>query len=171
MHTDRVPNAPCLSVPDRKSELLGTLPKLRALALSLCRDGGARNERADDLVQETVMKALANADSFEPGSNLMAWLSTILRHEFFSQYRKLRHEIQDEDGSLAAKMVSHPAQEGHIRFLEVQEALNRLPPAHREALLLVGASGLSYEDAAALCACPVGTMKSRVNRARSRLAA
>jgi RNA polymerase sigma-70 factor (ECF subfamily) len=157
-------------VPNVKTQLLGALPKLRAFAISLCGRSGGRIERADDLVQETVMRALANIGSFAPGSNMTGWLCTILRNEYYSDYRKRRREIQDEDGCYAAKMESLPAQEGHMRFLELRDALDRLRPEQREALILVGASGLSYEDAATICAVAVGTMKSRVNRARARLA-
>jgi RNA polymerase sigma-70 factor (ECF subfamily) len=153
-----------------KGELLASLPKLRAFAISLCGRTGGRMERADDLVQETVMKALANIHSFVPGSNLTAWLYTILRNEFYSDYRKRRREVRDEDGSFAAKLESRPEQEGHLHFLELRDALDRLQPEHREALILVAASELSYQDAATLCACAVGTMKSRVNRARAKLA-
>jgi RNA polymerase sigma-70 factor (ECF subfamily) len=136
----------------------------------LCGGDGDCTERAEDLVQETIMKALANMNLFEPGSNMSAWLCTILRHEFYSDYRKRRREVRDEDGNYAARLRSGPAQEGHMRFLELRRALDQLPPAHREALILVAASGHSYRDAATLCACAVGTLKSRINRARARLA-
>lgn len=155
---------------DVKREILAKLPKLRAFAISLCGRTGGRAERADDLVQETVMKALANIRSFVPGTNITGWLYTILRNEFYSEYRKRRREVQDEDGFHSAKLISNPDQDEHIHFLELQDAMNLLRPEHREALILISASGLSYEDAAALCDCAVGTMKSRVNRARARLA-
>jgi RNA polymerase sigma-70 factor, ECF subfamily len=171
MQTNLSPLAPCSPDPTVRDELLRALPKLRAYAISLCGRSGGRIERADDLVQETVTKALANINSFMPGSNMIGWLYTILRNEFYSEFRKFRREIQDEDGYHAAKVESLPAQEGHMHFLEFRDALGRLRPEHREALILVGASGLSYEDAATLCACAVGTMKSRVNRARARLSA
>jgi RNA polymerase sigma-70 factor (ECF subfamily) len=171
MQTDSSPAAPCPPVLDVRAELLRLLPKLRAFAFSLCGRSGGRTERADDLVQETVMKALANIDLFTPGSNMSAWLHTILRNEFYNEFRKRRGEIQDEDGDHAAKMTSPPAQEGHMHFLDFRDALAQLRPDQREALILVGASGFSYEDAATLCSCATGTMKSRVNRARARLAA
>jgi RNA polymerase sigma-70 factor (ECF subfamily) len=150
-----------------KDQLLAALPKLRAFAISLC----GRTSRADDLVQETLVKAWANIGSFEPGSNMVAWLYTILRNEFYSEFRRHRHEVGDEDGRHAARVATRPTQEGHMQFLDFSAALDRLEADHREALILVGASGLSYEDAAALCGCAVGTMKSRVNRARAKLAA
>ncbi|HEY0421024.1 MAG TPA: sigma-70 family RNA polymerase sigma factor [Acetobacteraceae bacterium] len=151
---------------ETKAELLASLPKLRAFAVSLC----GRGDRADDLVQETLVRAWANLSSFEPGSNMAAWLYTILRNEFYSQFRKRRHEVPDTDGQFAARLASHPAQDGHMQFLDFRDALFRLAPDHREALVLIGASGLSYEEAAAVCGCAVGTMKSRVNRARTKLA-
>jgi RNA polymerase sigma-70 factor (ECF subfamily) len=148
-----------------EQELLGALPKLRIFAVSLSRN----TERADDLVQETVAKALANINSFVPGSNMMAWLYTILRNEFYSTYRKHSREVQDEDDSHADKLVSFPTQEGYVHLLEVRDAMDRLPADHREALILVGALGFSYGDASGQSGCAVGTMKSRVSRARGRL--
>ncbi len=149
-----------------KTQLLAALPRLRAFALSLC----GHADQADDLVQETLMKAWANLSSFEPGSNMPGWLYTILRNEFYSRLRKRHHEVDDPDGLLAARLATLPAQESHMHFQDFRVALFRLPPDQREALMLVGASGMSYEDAAALCNCAVGTMKSRVKRARNRLA-
>lgn len=157
---------PARSHSDPKVALLAAVPKLRAFAISLC----GRSDRADDLVQETLVKAWANLGSFEPGSNMTAWLYTILRNEFYSEFRKRRREVADTDGQYSAKLASHPAQEGHMAFLDFRDALDKLADDHREALILVGASGLSYEEAARICQCAVGTMKSRVNRARTRLA-
>ena len=150
---------------DVKKDLLAAVPKLRAFAMSLC----GRSARADDLVQETLLKAWANMTSFQSGTNMNAWLYTFLRNEFYSEYRKLRLEVEDEDGQYAAMQATHPTQEGHMHFLDFREALERLADDNREALILVGASGLSYEEAAAVCGCAVGTIKSRVNRARARL--
>jgi RNA polymerase sigma-70 factor, ECF subfamily len=129
-----------------RDDILASVPSLRAFAISLSGNG----DRADDLVQETLLRALANIDSFQPGSNLPAWLFTILRNLFRSDYRKRRREVEVE---------------------EFRMALDKLPQDQREALILVGASGFSYEDAAAICGCAVGTIKSRVNRARSKLSA
>jgi RNA polymerase sigma-70 factor (ECF subfamily) len=159
-------DAPVVDASSVKDDLLATLPSLRAFAISLC----GRTSRADDLVQETLVKAWANLASFRPGSNMIAWLYTILRNEYYSEFRKRRYEVGDEDGRHAARMAARPTQEGHMQYLDFRAALDRLAPDHREALILVGASGLSYEDAAARCNCAVGTMKSRVNRARVRLA-
>jgi RNA polymerase sigma-70 factor (ECF subfamily) len=151
---------------DPKAAMLEALPRLRAFAVSLCGQPGL----ADDLVQETLMKAWAHLADFEPGTNMAAWLYTILRNEFYSRLRKRRYEVDDPDGHYAAGMVTHASQESHMQFLDFRDALFRLAPDHREALMLVGASGLSYEEAAEICHCAVGTMKSRVNRARAKLA-
>ena len=99
-----------------------------------------------------------------------AWLFTILRNLFRSEYRKRRREVEDADGRYAESLKSHPEQTGRVEFSEFRAALAKLPSDQREALILVGASGFSYEDAANICGCAVGTIKSRVNRARTRLA-
>ena len=149
-----------------KADLIAVIPNLRAFAVSLC----GNPDRADDLVQETLVKAWSNLGSFVEGTNLPAWLFTILRNIYYSEYRKRRREVADSDGAIAAKLAAAPAQHGHMDFLDFRAALQRLPTDQREALILIGASGLSYEEAAAICNCAVGTMKSRVNRARNRLA-
>jgi RNA polymerase sigma-70 factor, ECF subfamily len=147
--------------------ILATLPSLRAFAISL----SGNVDRADDLVQETLLRALANIDSFEPGTNMSAWLFTILRNLFRSEYRKRRREVEDTDGRFAEGLKSQPEQPSHVEFQEFRTALAKLPSDQREALILVGASGFSYEEAAGICGCAVGTIKSRVNRARSKLSA
>src|SRR5438552_9245275 len=152
--------------PSVRESVLATVPSLRAFAISLC----GNVDRADDLVQETLLRALANIDSFQPGTNVSAWLFTILRNLFRSEYRKRRREVEDADGSYAESLKSYPEQLGRIEFEEFRKALLKLPPDQREALILVGASGFSYEETAAICECAVGTIKSRVNRARTRLA-
>ena len=151
--------------PQLKRDLIAAIPNLRAFAISLC----GNPDRADDLVQETLVKAWSNLTSFAEGTNLAAWLFTILRNIYYSEYRKRRREVADSDGAIAARLATAPAQSGHIDFLDFREALQKLPPDQREALILIGASGLSYEEAAGVCNCAVGTMKSRVNRARNRL--
>jgi RNA polymerase sigma-70 factor (ECF subfamily) len=148
-----------------KEAMLGAIPSLRAFAISL----SGNVERADDLVQETLMRAIAHVDSFEPNTNMPAWLFTILRNLFRSEYRKRRREVEDVEGRYADQLKTHPEQVGRIEFGEFRAALAKLPHDQREALLLVGASGFSYEEAAAICECAVGTIKSRVNRARTRL--
>ncbi|UNE53816.1 RNA polymerase sigma factor [Bartonella machadoae] len=148
-----------------KKELLLILPALRAFALSL----SSRYDKAEDLVQDTVMKAWAKQDSFEMGTNLKAWLFTILRNEFYSQMRKRGREVQDSDGVITQNVAVHPAQYGSLDLQDFKKALNMLSVDQREAIILIGASGFSYEDAAAICGCAVGTIKSRVSRARHRL--
>ena len=146
--------------------MLAAVPSLRAFAISLC----GNVDRADDLVQETLLRAWANLDSFEPGTNMSAWLFTILRNLFRSEYRRRRREVEDADGSYAESLTSLPDQNSHLEMDEFRRALELLPTDQRESLILVGASGFSYEEAAQICGCAVGTIKSRVNRARSRLA-
>ena len=148
-----------------KNALLAEIPSLRAFAISLSGSG----DRADDLVQETLMKAWAAHASFAEGSNLRAWLFTIMRNTYFSQYRKARREVQDTDGEAAARLVSHPEQQGHLDLADFHRALEQLSPDQREALILLGASGFSYEEAAEICVSALGPAKTRVNRARQRL--
>ena len=149
-----------------KADLIAVIPNLRAFAVSLC----GNPDRADDLVQETLVKAWGHLDSFVEGTNLPAWLFTILRNFYYSEYRKRRREVADPDGAIATKLATAPAQNGHMDLRDLHEALQQLPNDQREALILIGASGLSYEEAAEICGCAIGTMKSRVNRARHRLA-
>jgi RNA polymerase sigma-70 factor (ECF subfamily) len=146
--------------------MLEVVPSLRAFAISLC----GNVDRADDLVQETLLRAWANMGSFQLGTNMSAWLFTILRNLFRSEYRKRRREVEDVDGSYAESLTSAPEQNSRLEIVEFRDALTLLPSEQRESLILVGASGFSYEEAAQICGCAVGTIKSRVNRARSRLA-
>jgi RNA polymerase sigma-70 factor (ECF subfamily) len=152
--------------PSVRDTILAAVPSLRAFAISL----SGNVDRADDLVQETLLRALAHIDSFQPGTNMSAWLFTILRNLFRSEYRKRRREVEDPEGNYAESLKSQPEQTGRVEFQEFREALAKLPEDQREALILVGASGFSYDEAAAICGCAVGTIKSRVNRARNRLA-
>lgn len=148
------------------NDLLRATPNLRAFAISLTNNV----DRADDLVQDTLLRAIANIDRFQPGTNLNAWLFTILRNLFHSEYRKRRREVEDADGSYAARLAVRPEQGGCLDLDDVRRALDRLSADQREAVLLIGASGFSYEEAARICGVAVGTIKSRVNRARTRLA-
>ncbi len=150
---------------DFKRALLASLPGLRAFAISL----SGRHDRADDLVQDTIMRAWATQTSFQPGTNMKAWLFTILRNVFFSQMRKRGREVQDSDGYFTKELAIHPHQHGVLDLQDLAAALATLPDQQREALILVGASGFAYEEAAEICGCAVGTIKSRVNRARNRL--
>lgn len=150
-----------------KRQMLSILPNLRAFAISLT----GRHDSADDLVQDTIMKAWAKQESFEPGTNMKAWLFTILRNEFYSQMRKRGREVQDVDGAFTDRLSIHPDQYGHVDLNDFRRALAQLPPDQREAIILVGASGFSYEEAAQMCDCALGTIKSRVSRARAQLQA
>ena len=151
--------------PVLRDEIIAAIPNLRAFAISL----SGNVDRADDLVQETLLRAFANISSFRVGTNLPAWLFTILRNLFRSEYRKRRREVPDSDGAFAATLTTNPDQDTHLDFEDFRTALDKLPPEQRAALVLVGASGFSYEEAADICECAVGTIKSRVNRARRRL--
>ena len=152
--------------PVERDVMLAAVPNLRAFAMSL----SGNVDRADDLVQGTLVRAIASIDSFKSGTNMQAWLCTILRNFFRSEFRKRRREVEDPDGSHLDSLESPPEQHGRLEFEELSDALAKLPFLQREALLLVGASGFSYNEAAAICETAVGTIKSRVNRARSRLA-
>ncbi len=146
-------------------DLIAAIPNMRAFAISLC----GNRDHADDLVQEALVKAWNHLDSFEEGTNLKAWLFTILRNAYFSELRKTKREVADSEGQLAAKLSVPAEQQGHLDLVDLNRALSKLPADQREALILVGAEGFSYEDAAAISGCAVGTVKSRVNRARTRL--
>jgi RNA polymerase sigma-70 factor (ECF subfamily) len=148
-----------------RQALVDAVPNLRAFGISLC----GNPDRADDLVQETLVKAWNNLSSFEEGTNLKAWLFTILRNTYFSECRKLRREVKDSDGEYSARLSVHPEQHGHMDLADFRTALAELTDDQREALILVGAEGFSYEEVAEICGCAVGTVKSRVNRARVRL--
>lgn len=157
-----------MSAPHAFHSLLGAeIPALRAFARTLTRDVAG----ADDLVQETLLKAWANRDRFEPGTKLRAWLFTILRNAFFSAHRKRRREVADVDGAHAARLATRPRQDHVMALREFEAALATLPRDQREALVLVGAAGMSQEEAAAVCGVAVGTIKSRVSRGRARLCA
>ena len=153
--------------PALRDSLLAATPNLRAFAVSLT----GSFDRADDLVQDTLLRALSHIDRFERGTNLNAWLFTILRNLFHSEYRKRKREVEDVDGTYAARLKTAPDQGSWLDFQDFRTALAKLPADQREALLLVGAQGFSYEDAAGIMGCAIGTVKSRVNRARMRLAA
>jgi RNA polymerase sigma-70 factor, ECF subfamily len=148
-----------------RAALVAVIPHLRAFAVSLCHDA----HRADDLVQETLVKGWQKRETFETGTNLTAWLFTILRNTYFSELRKTKHVLIESDSDFVERLSQHPAQPGHLDLQDFLAALYRLEPGQREALVLVGAKGFSYEEAAEVCGCPIGTIRSRVNRARRRL--
>jgi RNA polymerase sigma-70 factor (ECF subfamily) len=139
---------------------------MRAFAISLT----GNIDQADDLVQEAMVRGLTYINQFQPGTNIQAWLFTILRNQFHTFYRKRRREVEDPDGGIAARLAVPPEQDGRVDVEDLKAALAQLPVVQREALLLVGPQGFSYEEAAAICGARIGTIKSRVNRARTRLA-
>ena len=148
-----------------RDAMVAAMPNLRAFAISLCRNG----DQAEDLVQETLLRGCANIRSFTPGTNMLAWLFTILRNEFYSECRR-RRRLCDSIDDRADSLASRPTQVAQAAHRELCAALNKLTPEQRVALVLVTASGLSYEEVAKICGCPIGTMKSRVYRARTELA-
>ena len=160
------PESSPATVAETRREMLTILPDLRAFARFLIRDRAA----ADDLVQDTVVRALSALPQFQPGTNLKAWLFTILRNLFYEQTRRRRREA----AALSAHLITEDAvradqdDASHVRDLD--RMLWALPPLLREALVLVGAQELSYEEAAVICGVPIGTMKARVSRARVQLA-
>ncbi|MEE1655874.1 sigma-70 family RNA polymerase sigma factor [Microvirga sp. CF3062] len=148
-----------------KDQMLSAIPHLRAFAISL----SGSVDRADDLVQSALLKGLSNLDKFQPGTSMQAWLFTILRNDFLTQIRRKKREVEDPEGSWAEKVAVMPDQNSRLDFTDMLKALSKLPVDQREALLLVSAEGLSYEDAARICGTNIGTIKSRINRARTRL--
>lgn len=150
---------------DPRDQLITYLQPLRAFAVSLTRNSAA----ADDLVQDTIVKAWTNIDKFVTGTNLQAWLFTILRNTFYSNLRKHRREVADPEGIHAQGLFTKPDHDGKLAFADFQRAFDQLTPEHREVLILVGASGFSCEEAATMMGVAVGTVKSRTNRARKRL--
>lgn len=150
---------------DPKDALVSHLPALRAFALSLTRNRAT----ADDMMQDTVLKAWTNMDKFQPGTNMRAWLFTILRNTYYSSRRKLNREVADVDNAFSDTLSVKPDHDGRLQMMDFKTAFAKLADEHREALILVGASGFSYDDAAGMCGVATGTMKSRVNRARAKL--
>lgn len=151
---------------DPREDLVQHLPALRAFAISLARN----HATADDMVQDTIVKAWTNIDKFKPGTNLRAWLFTILRNTYYSNRRKTNREVADVDGAFAGRLAEKPSHDGRLQMAEFTRAFAKLMDEQREALILVGASGFTYEEAAEMCGVAVGTIKSRVNRGRSKLA-
>ena len=151
---------------DPRAEIVQHLPALRAFAMSLTHNQAL----ADDVVQDAVIKAWTNFDKFRPGTNLRAWLFTILRNTFYSLRRKRKKEVEDIDGDFADTLAIKPDHDGRLQLRDFLEEYRKLPVDQREALMLVGASGFSYDEAATMCDVPVGTIKSRANRARQHLA-
>ena len=154
-----------VAIEDPREAIVGFIGPMRAFAFSLTRNNAA----ADDLVQDALVKAWKNIKSFQPGTNMQAWLFTILRNTFYSDRRRMKREVEDADGAMAARLSEKPRHDGVLAFDEFTRAFAQLPDEQREALSLVGASGFSYEEAAETCGVAIGTIKSRVNRGRARL--
>lgn len=149
-----------------RDELLAALPHLRAFARGL----SGRADFADDLVQEAAIKAWTARDRYTPGTNMRAWTFAILRNHYLSELRRSRRQTDLEEGAAERMLVMEADQEGPLHISDMEAALQQLSPERREAVLLIGASGFSYEEAAEIAGCPIGTMKSRVARARADLA-
>jgi len=153
------------ATPEFRAALVECIPHLRAFARSLTRD----RELADDLVHDAAVRALAAAHQFCPGTNFKAWIFTILRNLFYNEGRRDRSKnVPFEEATVVEHSIA-PTQEAALEFSDFQRAFWQLGEDHREVLILVGASGLSYEEAAEVCVCAVGTIKSRVSRARQEL--
>ena len=150
-----------------KRELAEVVPHLRAFARGLC----GRPDMADDLVQETLLKAWAAQERFEPGTSMRAWTFVILRNVYLTEMRRNRFRGEYDETVAERILVQSAAQEEPLHLDDMRRALMALPEERREALLLVGAGGFSYEEAAEICQCPVGTIKSRVGRARAAISA
>nr|WP_314463707.1 sigma-70 family RNA polymerase sigma factor [uncultured Novosphingobium sp.] len=149
-----------------RRELLTVLPHLRAFARGL----SGRPDFADDLVQEAAIKAWTARDRYTAGTNMRAWTFAILRNHYLSELRKSKRQTDLDEGAVERMLVMEADQEGPLHLGDMETALQKLAPERREAVLLVGASGFSYEEAAQIACCPIGTMKSRVARARADLA-
>lgn len=161
MSTDSKPEP----VENPEEQLLALLPALRGYARSLASDAAT----ADDLVQETVLKAWSNLGQYRPGTNMRAWLFTIQRNTFFSLVKKRRREVEDVDGEMAARLEQKPQQDAAMEMRDFKRAFATLPMEQREVMTLI-AAGVQYDEAAEICGCAIGTVKSRLNRARARLA-
>ena len=139
-------------------DLIAEIKHLRAFAISLSGSVSA----SDDLVQETLLRAWSKSDQFRDGTNLRAWLLTILRNTFYSSFRMRAREVQDGDGVYARRLTVSGDQEGHLDLQDFRRALAKLPAEQQEVLILVGASGHTYEEAAAICEVEIGTIRSRL---------
>jgi RNA polymerase sigma-70 factor (ECF subfamily) len=160
-----VPRAPAETSEAFRTEMLKVMPRLLAFARVLTRN----REAAEDLLQDTIVRALRAHSSFEPGSNMLAWLCTILRNQHISGLRRRKHEAMPIDELHDGAASVGPSQYDSVEMSELRRALLKLSTEHREVLVMVGAAGLSYAEAAEICGCAVGTVKSRVNRARTEL--
>jgi RNA polymerase sigma factor (sigma-70 family) len=143
-------------------DLIALIPAMRAFSRTFCRN----NTDADDLIQETLTRALANAHRFQRGTKLKSWLFTIMRNTFITSATRYARECPGADDCVSTMGETGPSQEWSLRSNEVKQALERLPRDQREIIVLVAIAGFPYEEAAEICGCAVGTIKSRLNRAR-----
>lgn len=148
-----------------RSLLGGVIPHLRAYGRSL----SGNPDMADDLTQDTMVKAWASRDRFERGTSIKAWTFVILRNTFLSQMRRNKFRGEYDEATIERTLSTPALQEGSTEMSDLQRGLMELSQDQREALILVGAGGMSYEEAASICNCALGTMKSRVSRARASL--
>ena len=155
-----------LSDLDFKKELTSLIPHLRAFARSLC----GNPSQADDLAQDAMLKAWKSRDSYQTGTNMKAWTFTILRNVFYSEKRRSWRQQPLDPEVAEATLVAADQNGDSLELLALRNAMNKLPVDQRECLIMVGAGGLSYEEVAQICGCAVGTIKSRVSRARQALA-
>jgi RNA polymerase sigma-70 factor (ECF subfamily) len=151
---------------DFGTRLTALVPNLRAFANTLCRGRGD----AEDLMQEAVMNAWKSRESFEPGTNLKAWLFVIQRNAFYSAHRRKWRQVDWDEAVMDRRLVTAPAQQASAELTDLMRAMSALPCEQREALMLVGAGGFSYKRAASMRGCATGTMKSRVSRGRQAVA-
>lgn len=147
------------------SEIISLIPALQAFARGFCRNPGD----ADDLVQETLTKGLAKIYQFETGTNMKSWLFTIMRNTYYTKVKIAKREVPGIAECASSRPTIGPSQEWAARGGEIWRAIQRLPAQQKEVLVLIGVLGGSYEEAAQICGCPIGTVKSRLNRARRRL--
>lgn len=148
-------------------EMTASLPALRSFARSLCR----QRDMADDLVQETMIRAWSSRHTFMPGSKFRPWLFTILRNQFYTAIRKSSRTVIWEPEAAERILVQEPEQEARLHLEDIEQALGQLPASQREMLVLIAGAGLSYEEAAVVADCKIGTVKSRINRGRAAMRA
>ena len=148
-----------------RSAMLGAIPQLRRFAMKLCRNA----DQVDDLVQETLARGCENISLFQPGTNMTAWLTTILRNQFYSDCRRRHYRAVEPLDDYPDILALPPPQEVSAEFANLRAALTALQPEERDALILILSSGYSYAETAKICGCPVGTVKSRVHRARAKV--
>lgn len=149
--------------PNEEISIVDLIPALRAFARTFCRVP----DDADDLVQETLAKGLANIDKFEPGTRMKSWLFTIMRNTYYTRVKAAAREAPGLLDCASLRPISEATQEWSIQSKEVHRVIQKLPEHQREVLMLIGVLGVSYEEAAEICGCAIGTVKSRLNRARA----